>query len=212
MGLVTLVRSRLSSSKEHFEESRIQKLRKEITKLKAENRALKEEVIVFPQRNNEEIPIMFIDEKIEDVIIKNIHEVKRELCIAAAWLTSNALIEELSSIKKRGVDIKVIISNAQKDKKIIYKLKGICNRLKIAIIPNLRNEDFNSLMHNKYCIIDNKIVIDESYNLSNSAKYNLEHIMIIESKAIAKMYKESFDKIYNNNEYYSYSDISCELG
>jgi hypothetical protein len=41
-----------------------------------------------------------------------------------------------------------------------------------------------------HCIIDNKKVIDGSYNWSNNAKDNLEHLIIIESRNVAKMYNE----------------------
>ncbi|MFW2491525.1 phospholipase D-like domain-containing protein [Clostridium chromiireducens] len=67
-------------------------------------------------------------------------------------------------------------------------------------------------MHNKYCIIDNKKVIDGSYNWSNNAKYNLEHVIVIESKTVAKMYKDNFDKIYNNPEYYRNFNVYDQLG
>ncbi|WP_315081986.1 phospholipase D-like domain-containing protein [uncultured Clostridium sp.] len=66
-------------------------------------------------------------------------------------------------------------------------------------------------MHNKYCIIDNEKVIDGSYNWSNNAKYNLEYIIVIESTVVAKMYKENFDKIYNNPKYYNFEEYN-ELG
>lgn len=57
-------------------------------------------------------------------------------------------------------------------------------------------------MHNKYCIIDNNKVIDGSYNWSKSAIYNEEHIIIVESEIVAKLYKENFDRLmkeYTNN-------------
>jgi phosphatidylserine/phosphatidylglycerophosphate/cardiolipin synthase-like enzyme len=67
-------------------------------------------------------------------------------------------------------------------------------------------------MHNKYCIIDNRKVIDGSYNWSKNAKYNLEHIIVIESITVAKMYRDSFNKIYNNPGYYKDYDVYDELG
>lgn len=54
-------------------------------------------------------------------------------------------------------------------------------------------------MHNKYCIIDNKIVIDGSYNWSNSAKKNEEHIFVVESELVANLYKENFKRLMDEN-------------
>lgn len=202
MGLVTWIKSKLLLRKKSNEENMIQALRKEIKNLKEENGALKEKIIVFPQKNNEEISIKFFDENIEDVIIKNIREAKKEISIAVAWFTSKTLMDELNNLKRRGVNIKVIISEARENNKNIYKLINVCNKLKTVVIPKRGNKNYNNLMHNKYCIIDDKKVIDGSYNWSNNAKYNLEHVIVIESKTVAKMYMNSFHKIYGNPEYY----------
>lgn len=217
MGLRAWIRSKLLLGKSNDEGIFIQALRKEIEKLKEENGILREKMIVSSQRNNESIPIKFYDENIEEVIIKNIREARKELCIAMAWFTSQNLMNELSSLKKRGVNIKVIISDAKANNKSKYKLQNACNALKIAIMPkrSSKNNNYNkndNLMHNKYCIIDNKKVIDGSYNWSNNAKYNLEHVIIIESENVAKMYKDSFDKIYNNQKYYNDYNVYDMLG
>ena len=214
MGLATWIRSKLLLRKRNDEESGIQVLRKEIEKLKKENSEIKEKFILFPQKNNEKIPIKLFDENIEEVIIKNIREAKEEICVAVAWFTSRMLMNELGNLKRRGVDIKVIISDDEKNKRKNNesKLASVCNRMKTVVIPKKGNRNYNNLMHNKYCIIDNKKIIDGSYNWSNNAKYNLEHVIVIESRTIAKMYKDSFDKIYNNPEYYGDYNVYDELG
>lgn len=217
MGLRAWIRSKLLLGKSNDEGIFIQALRKENEKLKEENEILREKVIVSSQRNNESIPIKFYDENIEQVIIENIRETKKELSIAMAWFTSQNLMNELNSLKKRGVNIKVIISDAKTNNKNKYKLQNACNALKIAVMPkrSSKNNNYNkndNLMHNKYCIIDGKKVIDGSYNWSNNAKYNLEHIIIIESTTAAKMYKDSFDKIYNNPKYYNDYNVYDMLG
>lgn len=189
----------------------IKKLQKEIRGLK-ENKAQKEKVIILPERNNEKILIKFFDEEIENVIIKNIRETRKELCIAVAWFTSENLINELNNLKRRGIDIRVIISDDKKNVRKINKLISVCNRLKTVVIPQTGSKKYNNLMHNKYCIIDNKKVIDGSYNWSYNASYNLEHIIVIESTSVAKMYRDSFNKIYNNPRYYKYSEIHDALG
>lgn len=51
-------------------------------------------------------------------------------------------------------------------------------------------------MHNKYCIIDNKIVITGSFNWSyQAANYNFENIVVIESPEVAEKFKIQFFKI-----------------
>lgn len=56
-------------------------------------------------------------------------------------------------------------------------------------------------MHNKYCIIDSKVVIYGSYNWSDNARKNIEHIIIVNNEEVAEMYKKSFYKIFDNSRY-----------
>lgn len=207
MGLVGWIKYKLLLREKSNEGEMLKELRKEIISLKKENRELKEKIIVFPKRNNEEIPIKLFDENIEEVIIKNIREAKKEIYVAMAWFTSKTLMNELSSLKRRGINVKVMISDAEANDRNgnFNKLSAACNELKKIVIPKRENKKYNNLMHNKYCIIDNKKVIDGSYNWSNNAKYNLEHIIVIESKTVAKMYKYSFDKIYDDPQYYGFN-------
>jgi phosphatidylserine/phosphatidylglycerophosphate/cardiolipin synthase-like enzyme len=53
------------------------------------------------------------------------------------------------------------------------------------------------LMHHKVIIIDRKIVIAGSYNLTASAeKYNDENVVIIESPRVAELFMEEFQRVY----------------
>ncbi|MFD3156714.1 phospholipase D-like domain-containing protein [Haloimpatiens sp. FM7330] len=133
MGLVAWIKSKLLLRKKSNEEEMLQELRKEINNLKEENRALKEKIIVFPKRNNEEIPIKFFDENIEEVIIKNIRETKKEIYVAMAWFTSKTLMDELNNLKRRGIDVKVMISDAKENNYIKNFNKhndGFCKSVK----------------------------------------------------------------------------------
>lgn len=212
MGLRTWFKSKLKLIRKDVEDSTLQALRKEIETLRKENIILKEKVIVFPKKSDQKIPIEFVDENIEKVIIENIRKAKRELSIAVAWFTSKTLMDELSNAKKRGVHIKIIISDNETNNRYIHKLISVCSIVKAVIIPEKGNKGYKNLMHNKYCIIDNKKVIDGSYNWSNNAKYNLEHVIVIENRTVAKMYQNNFDKIYNNPEYYINYNVYDKLG
>lgn len=208
MKLLNWIISKITSDKDNY----IIELRKEIDKVKKENKGLKEKVIALPQNNKEEVPIKFYDENIEDVIINHIRGAKKEICIAMAWFTTSELMDELGALKRKGINIKIVISEDKQNVKNIYKLSNVCSKLKTAIIPMKDNTKYKNLMHNKYCIIDNKKVIDGSYNWSYHARYNLEHIIVIESTKVAKMYKDSFERIYSNPKYFEDYNIYSDLG
>ena len=59
--------------------------------------------------------------------------------------------------------------------------------------------------------IRSKVLLGATTNGKN-ATGNLEHIIVIEGKTVAKMFRDSFDKIYNNPHYYSYFYGVREMG
>ena len=53
-------------------------------------------------------------------------------------------------------------------------------------------------MHNKFCIVDDQITLTGSYNWTARADLeNDENLLVIESKEIARIYKEQFNKFWN---------------
>ena len=54
-------------------------------------------------------------------------------------------------------------------------------------------------MHNKYCIIDGKILITGSFNWTVSAvKYNQENLVILENESLCKKFLEAFEKLWED--------------
>lgn len=205
MKLFNWFKSKFTSDKDRL----IEELRREIEKLKQENWDVREKIIEFPHNNlGDEIKVEFYDTDIEKKIIENISEAKEEICIAVAWFTSYKIIDEIAELRSKGVRVKVIIDDNEDNKngKKYYKLISACNELSIAAVFSSRNGK-QKIMHNKYCIIDNEKVIDGSYNWSFNAQFNEEHIVIIHSKNVAKMFKGNFDRLYkkyankNDNQY-----------
>jgi phosphatidylserine/phosphatidylglycerophosphate/cardiolipin synthase-like enzyme len=185
----------------------ILKLKMEINQLKFETRKLKDEILELKKQYN----FYFFDMNIEEKIINQLSKAKKEVNVAVAWITSDALINKLEELKNQGVLINIIITaDKEKDKKAYYikkkaTLREISKNFKVVKISPRCNKytkkEYENLMHNKYCIIDNKIIIDGSYNWIDNAKYSEEHIIFIESKKVAKLYKENFDKLINEIKY-----------
>ena len=161
------------------------------------------ERIAYLEKQSSGISIQFYDDEIEDEIIRNLQEAKNEICIAMAWFTSKNIMKVLNELKNRGVDIKIIIDNNRiNGRNNNLRLWNSCNILKMVDV-NRPGSKYNNYMHNKYCIIDDITVIDGSYNWSENAKYNLEHIIVIKDENTVKKYKQGFYKIFNNPRYYA---------
>ncbi|NOZ64431.1 MAG: hypothetical protein GXO71_05820 [Caldiserica bacterium] len=72
-----------------------------------------------------------------------------------------------------------------------------CQLMKLAGLKVIEDRNYASRWHSKFVIIDRKIVITGSLNLSYSAfKRNNENILIIYSPAIARRYGEEFGKYF----------------
>lgn len=53
------------------------------------------------------------------------------------------------------------------------------------------------LMHNKFCIFDNKTVLTGSFNPTKKAKVNDNNMIVLHSKYFAENYQAEFDELFN---------------
>lgn len=215
MGLFSKLKSTFSNNNQSEEiisklNNEISSLKEEISRLNGEEKGGKEKsnIVVMLKKEIEnlkskiesykgEINFEFIDNEIESKIIEQLSLAQKEVNIAMAWLTSSNLISKLEDLKNNGKLINLVVDNNISNK--MDDLKRVSTKLYVTKIDK---EKEKNIMHNKYCIIDNNIVIDGSYNWSNNAKGNDEHIIILNNKKIAEKYKENFDKLiekYNSN-------------
>lgn len=119
-------------------------------------------------------------ENIHLQIIHHIENAQSDIKICVAWFTDFEIYSKLVDKLKEGLNIEVIIANhtfnkkSRVDFKEFLKLNG-----KVGYIGNLNDSSRDSFMHNKFCIIDNNIVITGSYNWSFKARMNDENILVI---------------------------------
>lgn len=173
-------------------------LKKENDKLKLDVKYLKLTVKELKNKIEElknGFNFKFYDNNLEEKIIEYLSIAKEEVNIAVAWFTSDRLIEKIQELKNRGININIIVTIDKNNIKKQPKLILASNTFKIIDMSKKKGSSFKNMMHNKYCIIDKYTVIDGSYNWSKNARYNEEHIIVVESKLIADMYKENFNRI-----------------
>ncbi len=106
-------------------------------------------------------------------------------------ISSLLITSELIDAKKRNVDVKLI---TEKDN---YSGKAI-NYLIEAGIPIIRDNS-HGLMHNKFAVIDKKILFTGSYNITdNGSSRNNNNAIIIESKKLASIYLAKFNEMFQH--------------
>lgn len=132
-------------------------------------------------------------ENIQQVISTELLKAKKTIYVAVAWFTDTRLLKILEEKAKQGIKIKVLfVADEINDKSSVdfSDLESFGGK----VFPLDTNK---LLMHNKFCVIDNKTVITGSYNWTNkAANSNLENIMLITGNAdVCEQYQNNFDAI-----------------
>ena len=136
----------------------------------------------------------------EKAIIEEIGRAKSCIHIAMFNFTNGRIARELVKVSKQGIDIKVIAdmesSSDDYSKGRFLENKGI--DIKYRKGPNRNNlGDETGLMHNKFAVIDGKVVITGSYNWTTSAeKWNYENLLIIPSARVAELFEREFNRLW----------------
>lgn len=132
-------------------------------------------------------------EKIQSNILETLDKAKVSISVAVAWFTNVKLYNKLIEKKEQGVDVRIVINNDGVNKK-----HGIdMSQINVVEIKSERG----GIMHNKFCVIDNQIVITGSYNWTDNAELkNAENINITENdNALATKYSVEFNKLWNQS-------------
>lgn len=125
-------------------------------------------------------------------ILAVLDKAKVSINIAMAWFTVKELYDKLIEMKNKGVDIKIIVNNDFVNEKYGIDLSPF-NSVKI------RGER-GGIMHNKFCVIDNQIVITGSFNWTNNAENrNSENIQTTyDDNALASKFSVEFNRLWNS--------------
>ena len=137
----------------------------------------------------------------EKALIRNIRNADKSFYGAFYEINSEPIIRELINARKRGIDVKLVIEKDNSTKKAIKELieSGI------TVVTDNRK----ALMHNKFAVIDGRILWTGSYNLTYNDEYkNNNNVIEIQSEDIADIYLsefgEMFDKkIFGNRKEYT---------
>ncbi len=124
-------------------------------------------------------------------VIKQIDRTQGYVYVAMYSFTLDSIAGALIRAKNRGVDVKVVMEKSQVGRGSEYERlrnAGIAVRLD-------KNPDF---MHNKFMIVDGKIITTGSFNWSRHAdEKNDENLLIVYSEELAKQYKKEFFELWS---------------
>jgi hypothetical protein len=126
-------------------------------------------------------------------LIKHLSESRERILIAVAWFTNQNISKTLIALKN--IEIDIVLDDNKINSNSIAVRDLIANGTSISFVKDLQKNYYQ--MHNKFCVIDNKMVLTGSYNWSYNANTNDENLALISNKEIATSYNMEFSKIKN---------------
>jgi phosphatidylserine/phosphatidylglycerophosphate/cardiolipin synthase-like enzyme len=126
-------------------------------------------------------------------IIKNINQAETSINIAMYTFTDKEITLSLANAQQRGVKVRVYLDRSQIESTYSISRFLVQNGIKVRISSN------NYIMHNKFAIIDNRLLLTGSYNWTFAANNkNEENLMVIDDPEIIKIFQNQFVNLWTH--------------
>ena len=137
-----------------------------------------------------------------EAIIKQLNKAEESIDIAMYYFADRDLANTVIDAYNRGVKVRVYLDKDQRQAK--YSKSRYLAKHNISI----RYSNNPYLIHNKFCVIDNEVVITGSYNWIASAakRNNNENLLIIKDAYVANKYEEEFNRLWSR--YYLSEEVA----
>ena len=137
-------------------------------------------------------------ENIRKEILREIDEATESIIVAVYWFTNEDLFQKLMSKIENGVRVELIIHNDY----INNRDTGLDFQKFINIGGHFYFSDTYNPMHNKFCVIDNKTLINGSYNWTYYAEdRNRENILVLKNEEeTTKSFVDEFNRLKSLTE------------
>lgn len=144
-------------------------------------------------------------EGIDNIIKQYLMSAKDSIKICVAWINGRKYAPIFYNLSQKGVKIEIIFNNDNTNSNHglmpseFYTTYPINTRLSSAI------------MHNKFCIIDNEIIINGSFNWSQRANNSFENILIVKNdfKLVKSFLHEFNDLVSYYRSFHNNTILKC---
>ena len=132
--------------------------------------------------------------EIKQRILSEINNATQSIYLAMAYFTDREIAMAIVGAKNRNVLVDIILSSNIQNDTVKLMLKGAN-----IIVHAFETGDARGIMHHKFCLIDNKITINGSYNYSiNASNNNVENIHVSDDYSIYKQFLTEFERLKYN--------------
>ncbi|KAI7872850.1 hypothetical protein BDF14DRAFT_1889253 [Spinellus fusiger] len=139
------------------------------------------------------IPVFFPSENSYQAFISALGSAKSSLLVCVFSLTDDNTADILIDAKQRGVDVRIITDNDQ----LTGKGADVLRLQRDYGIP-YKTDDSEQFMHNKFAVIDGRIVITGSFNWSIGARFkNRENVVITNIPSVVEPFSIEFERLWD---------------
>lgn len=145
-------------------------------------------------------------DNIDYYLTQCLQKCRESLKVCVAWISWDRYALIFKRLAEKGATVEIIFNNDPKNSGA-SRLQGIPG---ITLYPvNTRRK--NSIMHNKFCIIDDTTLLTGSFNWSRNAATHFENILILYNHFdVIKEYKHEFEDLKWYYDFYSIAEnIVC---
>lgn len=141
---------------------------------------------------------MLIDTYFENhksVIESELGEAKKNVFVAVAWINFKDYFDVFKDVLSNSVTLKIVCSDNWQNrshKNEIDELVSLGAEIKLLQMPRQTNH-----MHHKFSIIDEKTVLNGSFNWSPNAPKSFENILVIKDcPSVVTVFMSEFEKLF----------------
>ncbi len=123
---------------------------------------------------------------------------KDSVKIAVSWFTNYSLFKQIKKLSEKNVKVQILTNND------LINNGGYCLNFNELITSGVEISlvEYPHLLHDKFCIIDDSVIINGSYNWTRFSHNNYENIMIIRgNNELCQSFNSEFESLLQKAEY-----------
>ena len=130
----------------------------------------------------------------QDAIIGEIDKAQKTIDIAMYYFTSREIAQELVKVKYSNVKVRIVLDSSQEEEAYSKSRYFIDRGFEVRYYAG------SGLMHNKFAVIDGKVLITGSFNWTPTAdRKNEENLLIMTDKELLKKYSDRFEYLWEKS-------------